>query len=130
MEKEKVTDCLLFPFMIYDMLNVPNLSNFELGSLKRIASGGDTVVSWAIEQLHKNFPNVEFTQVYGLTEGTPIATSLDPEDALEMSHTVGKTMPFAELKIVDDDANTLGYNEIGEICIKSPTVSLGYWRKP
>jgi fatty-acyl-CoA synthase len=130
MEKEKVTECFLFPFMIYDMLNVPHLSTYKFPNLKRIYSGGDPVFPWAIEQLNQNFPHVGFVQVYGLTEGTPIAASLDPKDAILKSHTVGKTMPFTEIKIVDDEVNILKNGEIGEICIKGPSVSLGYWGKP
>lgn len=129
-EKEKVTDILLFPFMIYDMLSLPHLHQYKLTNLKRIFSGGDPVVPWAIEQLNELYPHIGFVQVYGLTEGTPVAVSLDSKDALLKHHTVGKSMPFTEIKIVDDNGDILSPGEIGEICIKSPSVSMGYWRKP
>lgn len=128
-ERETVTDVFLFPFMIYDMLNHPNLSNYRLSNLNRIYSGGDPVIPWAIEQLHKNFPHIGLIQVYGLTEGTPIAASLDPQDVKLKNHSVGKPMPFTEIKIVNDLGEVLSPGEVGEICIKSPSVSLGYWRK-
>src|SRR5699024_10752482 len=79
-EREKVTDCFLFPFMIYEMLKLSNLLDFQLEKLKTIYSGGDPITPWAIEQLKKQFPHVGLVQVYGLTEGTPIATALDPLD--------------------------------------------------
>jgi fatty-acyl-CoA synthase len=129
-EKEKVTDILLFPFMVYDMLNVPHLSTYEFTSLKRIFSGGDPVVPWSIEQLHEIFPHIGFVQIYGLTEGTPIAASLDPEDVILKGRSVGKPMPFTEIKIVDDQGNIFEHEKVGEICIKSPSVSMGYWGKP
>ncbi|WP_285400141.1 long-chain fatty acid--CoA ligase [Lysinibacillus sp. fls2-241-R2A-57] len=129
-EQEKVTDILLFPFMVYNMLNVSDLSIYDFTSLKRIFSGGDPVVPWAIEQLHYLFPHIDFVQVYGLTEGTPVAASLDPQDVKLKGHSVGKPMPFTEIKIVDDQGNVLSYGNVGEVCIKSPSVSMGYWRKP
>lgn len=129
-EKEKVSDILLFPFMIYDMLNMQNLSHYKFTNLKRIFSGGDPVIPWAIEQLNHNYPHIGLIQVYGLTEGTPVAASLDPRDVHLKHHSVGKQMPFTEIKIIDDDGVTLMPGEVGEICIKSPAVSLGYWKKP
>jgi fatty-acyl-CoA synthase len=72
-EQENVTDCFLYPFMNYEMLNSSRLTDFKLSTLKRIYSGGDPVMPWAIEQLNERFPHVGLVQVYGLTEGTPIA---------------------------------------------------------
>lgn len=129
-EEEKVTDILLFPFMVYDMLNVQHLSTYDFTNLKRIFSGGDPVVPWAIEQLHSLFPDINFVQVYGLTEGTPVAASLDPKDAKLKGYSVGKPMPFTEIKIVNDQGNVLSHGTVGEVCIKSPAVSMGYWGKP
>ncbi|MDF2683173.1 MAG: long-chain-fatty-acid--CoA ligase [Brevibacillus sp.] len=130
METQQVTDCLLFPFMVYDLLNSQKLSRAALSSVRRIFSGGDPIIPWAIEQLNDRFPHIGIVQVYGLTEGTPIAVSLDPQDARAKSHTVGKPMPFAEIKVVDEQGERVGVGEAGEICIKSPAVARGYWQKP
>ncbi|BCJ86111.1 class I adenylate-forming enzyme family protein [Effusibacillus dendaii] len=129
-EKEQVTDVLLFPFMIYEMLNAPRLADFKLSCLKRIVSGGDPVIPWAIERIHERFPHVGLVQIYGLTEGSPIAASLDPQDAKRKGHTVGKPMPLTEIKVVDEQNRPVPTGEAGEICIKNPVVSLGYWQKP
>src|SRR5699024_11274973 len=65
-----------------------------------------------------------------LTEGTPIAVSLDPCDAKTKGYTAGKPMPFTEVKIVDENGNRLQAEEVGEICVKGPAVSMRYWNKP
>ncbi|MBP2259023.1 class I adenylate-forming enzyme family protein [Virgibacillus alimentarius] len=129
-EHEKVTDCFLFPFMIYEMLNLPEISSFHLDHLQRIYSGGDPITSWAIDQLKELFPHIGLVQVYGLTEGTPIATSLDPEDAESKGYTAGKPMPFTKIKIVDNENKVQGFDTIGEICVKGPAVATEYWQKP
>ncbi|GGA46797.1 acyl-CoA synthetase [Psychrobacillus lasiicapitis] len=129
-EQENVTDCFLFPFMIYEMLNYNDLDSYQLKNLKTIYTGGDPLLPSALEQLKKKYPNVGVVQVYGLTEGTPIAASLDPQDAFTKGQTVGKPMPLTEISILDDDGLPLPVGEIGEIAIKSPAVSVGYWRKP
>lgn len=128
-EEEKVTDCFLFPFMIYEMLNSPQLSEYSLSHVKMIYTGGDPLMPSALEMLNKKYPHIGIVQVYGLTEGTPIAASLDPEDALTKGHTVGKPMPLTEIDIIDDKGNRLPVGQVGEIAIKSPVVSTGYWRK-
>lgn len=129
-EEEKVTDCFLFPFMIYEMLKLPNISAFKLDDFKAIYSGGSPITTWAIDQLKSQFPHIGLVQVYGLTEGTPIATSLDPNDADTKGYTAGKPMPFTEVKIVDNDSGLQVFDEIGEICVKGPAVSTEYWEKP
>ncbi|WP_066172612.1 acyl-CoA synthetase [Bacillus marinisedimentorum] len=130
MEQEQVTDCFLFPFMIYDMLNSPDLTHIQLKHLKTIYTGGDPLMPWALEKLKELFPDLGVVQVYGLTEGTPIAAALDPEDALNKGKTVGKPLPLTEIRLIDNEGNAVPAGEVGEIAIKSPAVSAGYWRKP
>ncbi|MGN1402380.1 MAG: long-chain fatty acid--CoA ligase [Bacillus sp. (in: firmicutes)] len=129
-EAEQVTDCFLFPFMIYDMLHSVKLKTYQFKHLKTIYTGGDPLMPWALETLKQHFPHVGVVQVYGLTEGQPIAAALDPEDVSIKGETVGKPMPLTEIKIVDDNGSEIPIGQIGEIIIKSPGVSEGYWRKP
>ncbi|SDE53883.1 Acyl-CoA synthetase (AMP-forming)/AMP-acid ligase II [Priestia aryabhattai B8W22] len=129
-EHENVTDCFLFPFMIYEMLNLPDLDKYRLRALKTIYTGGDPLMPWSLEQLKTKFPHLGVVQVYGLTEGQPIAAALDPEDAFTKGHTVGKSMPLTEINIIDDNGIPVHVGEVGEIAIKSPGVSEGYWKKP
>ncbi len=128
-KKEQVTHVFLFPFMIYEMLNLDDLESVALPHLQAILSGGDPVMPWAIERLKQLYPHIGLIQVYGLTEGTPIAAALDPEDAEQKGHTVGKPLPLVEMKIIDDAGRELRRGAIGEICIKSPAVAREYWQK-
>ncbi len=125
-----VTDAVLFPFMIYSMLQLADLSEYALSSLKRIYSGGDPVLPWAVERLHTLYPHLEFTQVYGLTEGTPIATCSTSEESWAHPDAVGRPMPFTEISLRDDTGSVVQPGQVGEIWTRSPVVSLQYWRKP
>lgn len=129
-EETGVTECLLFPFMINDMLRSQRLSDFELESLRRIISGGEAVMPWAIEQLGERYPHVGLVQIYGLTEGSPIAASLDPEDAKTKGHTVGRPMPLTGVKVADEHGQELGVGEVGEVLTGGPVVCGEYWNKP
>ncbi len=129
-EREQVTDIFLFPFMIYDLLNSSMLDDATLEKLTRIYTGGDPLMPWAIERMKEKFPHVGIIQVYGLTEGQPIACCLDSEDALRKSASVGKPLPLTEIEIMDDEGHPLAVGEVGEIWVRSPGVSEGYWEKP
>ncbi len=72
-------------------------------------------------------PTGTFTQLWGLTEATPVAASFwwDEHDA---TGSVGRMKPNIDLKIVDDAnrdiSSTPGAR--GEFCIRGPGVILGY----
>jgi long-chain acyl-CoA synthetase len=67
-------------------------------------------------------------QGYGLTEASPVISSNVPHNVKFGSS--GKPVKNMELKIVDDDGNTLTQREKGEICIQGDNVMLGYWNNP
>jgi long-chain acyl-CoA synthetase len=67
-------------------------------------------------------------QGYGLTEASPVISSNVPHNVKFGSS--GKPVKNMELKIVDDDGNTLTQGEKGEICIQGDNVMLGYWNNP
>jgi len=67
------------------------------------------------------------------------ATEMGPVTACTMNHDtvledndvpVGYALPGMQTLVLDDAARPLGFNEVGEIAIKSRYLSRGYWRKP
>ena len=65
---------------------------------------------------------------YGQTEVCGFATFIDYPDMLEHPRSIGWPMPHVEMTILDPDGNHLPYGEEGEICLRGPSVMLGYWR--
>ncbi|MCF8565477.1 acyl--CoA ligase [Alicyclobacillus tolerans] len=129
-EKRRVTHTLLFPNMIYELINLPTIGSYDLSSLKVIYTGGDPLSEVAIETLLKKLPSVQLMQMYGLTEGTPIATCLDGEFALQHPESAGRPLPFTEIKVVGEDGQPVNKGAVGEIYIHSPAVAKEYWRNP
>ena len=58
---------------------------------------------------------------YFITKETQIASSNVP---------VGYPVEDNEILLLDDDNKEVGFNQVGEIAVKSRYLSLGYWRKP
>ena len=126
----RVTDLFLFPFMIYELAQLDDHQGYDLSSVKRILSGGDPLLPWATRTLQERYPWIEIIQVYGLTEGTPIAACSTGEETLAHPESVGRPMPFTEISLRNDDGSEAGPGEEGEIWIRGPVVCEGYWQRP
>lgn len=63
---------------------------------------------------------------YGLSEASSqVATAL-PRELREKSGTVGKPLPFTQVRIVDESGRTLGADAPGEVLVKGATIMRGY----
>lgn len=73
-------------------------------------------------QVFKHYQQLglDFIQGYGLTETSPILT-LNPISHFKIK-SVGMVFPLVEMKIANPDANG-----IGEILVKGPNITSGYW---
>lgn len=125
-----VTDMLMFPAMLQDLVRMDQASLDGLGRLRRIFTGGDAVAPSLVDKLSKALPHVELTQVYGLTEGTPIAVSSPPGLTRQRSDLVGRPFPFTEVSIRDGEGIEVPPGAPGEIWTRSPANSIGYWQRP
>lgn len=65
---------------------------------------------------------------YGQTEVCGFATFIDYPDMVEHPRSIGWAMPHVEMTILDPEGNALPPGEEGEICLRGPSVMLGYWR--
>nr|WP_298896737.1 class I adenylate-forming enzyme family protein [uncultured Altererythrobacter sp.] len=72
----------------------------------------------------------EVTGGYGQTEICGFATAIDYADMCGHPRSIGWAMPHVDFTILDPDGNQLSPGEEGEICMRGPTVMLGYWRNP
>lgn len=88
-----------------------------VGGSKNFFSAGGAPLSQAIEEFFFA-AGLLVCEGYGLTETSPMVTFNTPK-AFKFG-TVGKPIPDCEVKIADD----------GEILVKSPSVTQGYYNKP
>ena len=96
----------------------------DFSSLKNTISGGmalqqDTAERW------ENLTGCRVCEGFGMTETSPVVT-INPLEKIKLG-SIGIPVPSCELKIIDDDGNDLGLNDVGELCIKGPQVMKGYW---
>ena len=65
---------------------------------------------------------------YGQTEICGFATFMDYADMLEAPRSIGWTLPHVTMTVLDPEGNHLRPGEEGELCLRGPSVMLGYWR--
>ena len=82
------------------------------------------------------FPGVELVHCYGLTETSPILTTLGWNQHLagleggDRLRSVGRPVIGVELRIADDEESHLPSGAAGEIVVRGPNVSGGYLNRP
>jgi malonyl-CoA/methylmalonyl-CoA synthetase len=80
-------------------------------------------------EVHAEFEGVfghRILERYGMTE-TAMITS-NPCDGERRAGTVGLPLPGVELRAVDEEMNDVDNGEIGQIVLRGPNVTRGYWR--
>jgi fatty-acyl-CoA synthase len=130
MRRASVTHALLYPFLLYGLLRDERLTSEDVGSLKAILAGGDPILPWALTAIDEKLPEVELQQGYGLTEGGTMSTCLDHRDRIAHPDSVGRPMPLTQVRTVLPDGAPAAPDEVGEVWVRSPTVTAGYWNKP
>ncbi|HKP11638.1 MAG TPA: AMP-binding protein, partial [Blastocatellia bacterium] len=134
-ERERVTHALLVPTMINFVLQVPNLADYDLSSLRHVTYGASPIAPDVLRRAMRAF-GCNFGQGYGLTEAAPLLTVLNPEDHRRavggderLLASCGKPVPGVEVRVVDVDGRDVRPGEVGEIIARGPNIMRGYWRR-
>lgn len=131
-EKEKISIFHGVPTMTWEIMQSKNFATTDLSSLRGVNSGGAPRPPEHLKMMLTMFPSRAIPGLgYGLTETNAIGAIISGKFYEAKPHSTGRpTPPVSEVKIINEEGMTLGPNEIGEICIKGPTVMKGYWNKP
>lgn len=131
-QDERISVVFTVPFTLIEMLQRGAVDRRDLSSLRHILFGGEPFPPGQLAALMQALPAVRFTNVYGPAEA-PSCTCYDvpplPADHDEPIPIGTVSVNAADL-IVDDDDQACGINQPGELCIRSSTLTRGYWNRP
>ncbi|AIJ23297.1 class I adenylate-forming enzyme family protein [Amycolatopsis methanolica] len=116
------------PLIFGAMAKSPEFATAQLSSLKTALTGGAAVPVPLLEAWGSK--GVKLRQIYGMTEAGGVATSTGVDDAAAHPDTCGTGSIFTEFKVVREDGSACEPGEPGEIILRGPGVTPGYWQDP
>jgi long-chain acyl-CoA synthetase len=127
-ERDGVTVFEGVPTMYAAMLHLPDADPAKTATLKVCASGGAALPVEILRNFESRF-GCMILEGYGLSETSPIASFNHPDQERKPG-SIGTPIEGVEMRLIDDDWNTVPAGEIGEIAIRGHNVMKGYWNKP
>ncbi len=126
-QREKVTAIPTVPALIARVVQMENLSSYDLSSLKKISVGGAPSTHELVKTVAEKI-GAQFVNGFGSVEGTCSSTKLG--DSIDLiCGSVGRPIcPYDELKVVDQDGNEVGVGVDGELVSKGPGIFTGYFK--
>jgi long-chain acyl-CoA synthetase len=126
--KSKPTVMTVVSTLLGELLHQPAFANIDVSMLKVSVAGGMALKSSVADEWHQR-TKTAVIEGYGLTEASPVV-SCNPLDGRDRIGTIGLPLPSTDIRIVDENGNTLPIGESGELCVKGPQVMKGYWNMP
>ena len=113
--------------MFNALMNTPGFDQIDFGKLKFVVGGG-AAVHHSVAKLWEAKTGRPLTEGYGLTEASPLVTC----NPIMTAHSgaIGVPVPSTEVSIRDEEGVELPFDAQGEIWVRGPQVTRGYWNRP
>jgi len=99
----------------------------ELPALRHVKAGAMLSQGRLKERWDERYPHAPLQQGYGLTEASPESHNNPP--ARFKAGTVGVPIQDTDMRIVDEGGGDVKVGAPGEVLLRGPQVTLGYWRR-
>lgn len=109
------------------LLNNEDFHELNFSNLK-LAVGGGMAVQKAVAERWKKSTGVFLLEGYGLTECSPLVSGC-PYTMTDHNGSIGVPVASTEVRIVDEEGNSQGFEGTGELQVRGPQVMQGYWQR-
>ena len=127
-DEEKCTALFGVPTMFIAELDSPDFTKYNMSSLRTGCMAGASCPIEVMKKVLDEMHMPEVTIAYGMTETSPVSFQSSTDDPIERRvSTVGRVHPNVEVKIIDEQGQTVRRGEKGEFCTRGYSVMSGYW---
>jgi acyl-CoA synthetase (AMP-forming)/AMP-acid ligase II len=110
------------------LLQHPQFRSVDFSQLY-VSQAGGMAASEGTARLWRQVTGSTMVEGWGMSETCAIGTN-NPVNATDFSGTIGLPLPGIDIAIKDDAGESLSTGATGEICIRGPNVTPGYYRQP
>jgi long-chain acyl-CoA synthetase len=129
-DKQKPTLFPGAPTIYIGLLNHPELSKYDLSSIKACISGS-AALPVELQEKFEKVTGGKLVEGYGLTETSPVAIANFVWEERRVKGSIGVPWPDTDACILGPESTEpLPNGEVGEIAVKGPQVMRGYWNRP
>jgi len=131
--RHRVTVAGFVPTIMRAVLADPATPSLDFSALRLISYGGSPISPELMEQARRVF-DCRLQQLFGMTETTGGVCILTDEDHCNpdrnLLRSCGRPLPGVEIRIVDEKGQERSRGIAGEIAVRGPVVTVGYWQRP
>jgi fatty-acyl-CoA synthase len=128
------THMFIVPAALQMVVQHPRAATTDFSNLKYLMYGAAPMPLELLKEAVRTMPTTRFLQAYGMTETSGTISILPPEDhSLEGNRrmrSAGKACPAVQIEVRGPDNVEVPRGDIGEVCIRSPSNTQGYWKLP
>ncbi|TBU23529.1 amp dependent CoA ligase [Dichomitus squalens] len=129
-QRYHISHLYVVPPQVVLLCKSPKVKQYDLSSVTYLICGAAPLGAELIEKLARILPNSVIGQGYGMTELATGATSIPLDRRVGEPGSAGVLLPGIVARVVRQDGTVAGFNELGELHLKTPSMSLGYLNDP
>ncbi|KAJ7105403.1 phenylacetyl-CoA ligase [Mycena crocata] len=123
--RHKINQLMLVPPQVALLCKEPIVKNYDLSAVQAVLCAGAPLSEGLNQKLINLLPNAHIGQAYGQTEST--GTVAMSSIRLKRGFNGGELVPGVVARVVRSDGTLAGYDEPGELLLKTPATASGYF---
>jgi len=125
-ERHRINYIPIVPPIVVLLCKHPAVQDYDLSSLRAMKSGAAPLSAEIIRRLSEVLPNMSIGQSYGMTETCTTVTFPQLEQKIGTPGSAGRLLPGIVARVIDPNGKLLGYNQPGQLVVRSPANALRY----
>ncbi|KAH8318431.1 hypothetical protein KR074_009865, partial [Drosophila pseudoananassae] len=125
-KKYKINYAVLPPRHLSAMISCPDATPEALSPITLLNYGGGSVSAATLQKSQQICKSAMLNSGYGMTEVGAITINIGISNVAS----AGRPIPGIKIRIVDEDGQNLGYNQVGEIYVHTGQAWNGYYGNP